>query len=255
MFCRSILRAVTFAVVTWTLACSDSASATVVWSNGQVITYPQAAWGDPLTSAASILQTNYSTVYASTSGLFEIGIPGPSGFSLLFTGASTLLAYLPQGGAPAALDSDLVDPTTSHSEQLGGEVAALKLNIDFSDAGFTLGTSGIPFGNLILANFSTLPLLDGLTVRQFLDDMNLWLGGGTSIYSISDLTPIAQSLNATFDSGLFVNPFADDHLVAPTAPVSQVPEPSSLLLFVSGLLTLGAMRRFGPRRRSFMPVM
>ena len=40
-----------------------------------------------------------------------------------------------------------VNPSSSHSGNLGGEVLALELNVDFSAAGFTEGSGG-PFGNL-----------------------------------------------------------------------------------------------------------
>ena len=48
------------------------ASATL-WQNGDVITYDQAVWGDPTTTAGSNLNTNYNSVYASTLGVVEIG--------------------------------------------------------------------------------------------------------------------------------------------------------------------------------------
>ena len=102
------------------------------------------------------------------------------------TSAFSVIDYLPAVGTAGPLNTNLLNPTSSSSGAFGGEVTALKLNIDFSDAGFLLGTKGIPFGDLILANFSTLPNLNGLTVRQFLGDANTALGGGSSIYSIAD---------------------------------------------------------------------
>ena len=41
-------------------------------------------------------------------------------------------------------------PTSSPSGSFGGDVLVLRLNVDFSDAGFLHGTSKIPFGNLVL---------------------------------------------------------------------------------------------------------
>jgi PEP-CTERM motif len=107
-----------------------------------------------------------------------------------------------------------------------------------------LGTKGIPFGNLILANFSTPPSLDGLTVRQFLGDVNTLLGGGSSIYTIADLDPVTSSLNISFFGGT-PSTFAQTNLVAPTVPT---PEPSSVVLVGTAMLALGWSKRLRRRR-------
>jgi len=210
------------------------------WQNGQVITYTQNEWSST-TGQASVVQAHYDSIYAATNGLFVVGTA--SGFSMIFDSSTALLSYIPAIGTVGPLNSNLLDPTTSSSGAFGGEVVGLKLNIDFSDAGVTLGTSGIPFGNLILTNFSgTLSNLDGLTVRQFLGDLNTLLGGGSSIDSIPDLYPISQNLNGSFDGGV-VSTFAQDHLEAPT---SSVPESGSTLLFFglgAAALGLGWSRR------------
>jgi hypothetical protein len=126
-------------------------------------------------------------------------------------------------------------------------VVALRLNVDFSDAGLLAGTSGLHFGDLILANFTStmdfglgpvdLTNLNGLTVRQFLADANTAMGGGLAIDDVFYLALVSVQVNGSFGEGL-VSPFAQDHLVAPAAPVctqpsnacgpTTVPEPSSL---------------------------
>ena len=101
------------------------------------------------------------------------------------------------------------------------------------------GTSGIPFGNLILANLTgVLAPLDGLTVREFLGDMNTLLGGGSSIVSIADLGTIVNDVNSSFSSGQ-PSQFAQDHLDAP--PVAPTPLPATLSLFATGLGGLGLL--------------
>ncbi len=189
------------------------------WADGDVISYSQSVWGGTpsATNPAGLLAANYGSVYSSTSGVFEVGIPGTGGFSMVFTGVNALLAYLPVSGVSGALTSDLANPTSSSSGIFGGNVAALKLNVDFSDVGLTLGASGLRFGDLTLCNFPTQPALEGLTVRQYLGVVNTLLGGGSGPYPISDLSPLTGSLNSSFTAG-GVAAFAQDHLVNGACP-------------------------------------
>ena len=183
------------------------------WQAGDVITYPQDAWGDIPngTNTASLLLTNYSTVYPSLQ--VEVGIPGAGGNSILLTGSSFVLSLLPTNGAIRSLLSDETNLTSTTSGTFGGDVIALQLDVDFSDAGVTLGTLGIPFGNLKLCHVPSLPGLDNVTVRQFLGQVNTLLGGGTATYTINDLSPITYALTNAFVGGA-VSAFAVDYLVA-----------------------------------------
>lgn len=150
--------------------------------------------------------------------------------------------FLPTLGPAGPLTSDLVDPTSSASGTFGGRVIALQLDIDFSDAGVTPGAPGLRFGDLILTNFTTLPLLNGMTVRQFRDDVNTLLGGGTSIYTIAALDLVVDDLTSAFAGGS-VTTVAEDHLAAPAL---AVPEPPGTLLMGLGALALAWARRRTP---------
>lgn len=188
------------------------------WNDGDVITHTQGNWGGTPsgTNAAAVLQNNYGAVYASPAGILELGIPGAAGFSIVFTNSGAVLGYLPASGAPTSLTDDHLNPTTTEAGAFGGEVLALRLNVDFSDAGVTLGTRGVAFGNLTLCNFPTTPGIEGMTVRQFLTQVESLLGGGAAVHSIAELFLITSDVNASFEGA--VTSFADDHLVIGTCP-------------------------------------
>lgn len=239
MSCPRVWRSSLFALAL-TLGASGAAHATP-FLTGDVLTFDAGEWGGGTASPApDILAVNYFTVYPF--GLLEVGIPGLAGFSMAFTSASHIIAYLPGTGTPGPLQGDLLNPLITASGSFGGEVTALQLNVDFSDAGFVLGALGIPFGDLILANFSTLPLLNGLTVDAYSDIVNTLLGGGSAIYTIADLAPITEQLNQSFLLGV-PSTFAEEHLVLPDGPTTPVPEPSTMVLVGLGLGALELVRR------------
>jgi len=184
------------------------------WSDGDMTTYVQSEWSAGLsaTTAKSLLEAHFNTVYAETFGILRVG----GTFLMSFDGAPAIEAYLPQTASPGALDATLDDPTTSASGAFGGEVVTLQLNVDFSDAGFITGTAALKFGDLTICN-SGVTALNGATVRQFLAAANQLLGGGTSTYgTISDLQPIASKLNGAFLDGT-PSTFAQASLVKGTS--------------------------------------
>lgn len=183
------------------------------WAAGDVVTYNQAAWGGALTGP---LPNHFNDVYAASFGVLEVGIPGTSGYSLRFLSVDALTDYLPSSGAPAALPGDFIDPSSTIAGVFGGDVVALELNVDFADAGYTLGTSALRFGDLVLCNVSAPSGLEGLTVRQVLASANTALGGGATPYSIDDLDAIASQLDAAFADGV-ASPFAQQHVAKSSA--------------------------------------
>jgi hypothetical protein len=200
----------------------NNAQATT-FTNDDFTTYNQLGWGDEGNGSpgAVLVENYYDSVYASSSYVMEVGIHGTNGFSLVFTNPTDLVAYLPDPGNPGALDSDLLNPTSSSSGAFGGEVTALKLNIDFSDAGVLPGNLGIPFGDLVLTNFTDQPQLNGLTVRQFSAVLNTLLGGGSygsyTTADIPNLYTIVSDMNSSFGGGV-VQPFATEYLVVVQVP-------------------------------------
>jgi len=181
------------------------------WMPGDVVTRDQFGWDTTTTWFGA-----YDTIYAATGGVVEVGIPGTAGFSMRFTAPGAIAAYFIAVGAAAALNADLVDPTTTSSGAFGGEVLALRLNVDFSAAGALGGTAGIAFGSIRLCNM-TDPSLDGLTINDLLGIANTLLGGGSTGHSISALTPLLIEVNASFALAQ-ITTFAQAHLVNGTCP-------------------------------------
>ena len=184
------------------------------WEDGDVITYTQNQWGEASTIAGQLLVNFFDAVYFTAGGVLEVG----GAFTMTFQAATAVLNYQPSSGTPAPLNANLVDPTSSASGQFGGEVVALKLNIDFGDADHISGAANVPFGNLTLCSFtSPYESLNGTSVRSFLATANVALGGGATTIPIADLNWLAIQLNASFESGS-VLPFSQQHLFNGACP-------------------------------------
>ena len=224
-------------------AANHSEALAAPFQAGDFVTFSQGDWGTSSTAGGMTLSSAYDTVYASTFGILEVGIPGASGFSMAFTAPNAVFAHLPSNGQPSPLTADLVDPITSASGVFGGEVVALRLNVDFSDAGYLPGSLGIPFGDLVIHDYAAMPHANGLTVRQLLDLVNLGLGGAVVAYGLDDANTLLQDLNVAFSEGQFATQFAQDHLAI--AETGTVPEPATVSVLGIGLASLVVRRLKG----------
>jgi hypothetical protein len=209
------------------------------WSADAVVTYNQADWGDPTSAAGMLMSDKFDSVYPSD--LFFIGSTS-TGYFMLFTNEANLDDFLPALGIPGPLDADLVNPSSSSAGVFGGEVAALKLNLDFSDAGLIPNSSGLLLGNLVLTGFSgSGSSVNGMTVEQFFPLSQAALAGQATSLDFADVEDLASNINDAFDLGQ-PDSFAQDHLIAPGSSVG-VPEPPTLLLAAVGALAAAIFRK------------
>jgi T5SS/PEP-CTERM-associated repeat protein len=188
---------------------------------GEFITHSQDSWGATPTpgNAAQLLAEGFDIIYG---GGVEVGISGNAGYSMIFTSAANVLDYLPASGGPGPLNADLLDPTSTASGIFGGYVLALQLNVDFNDAGDLTGASSTRFGDLVLhdmiidfGGFSVdMTAFNGLTLRQFLTNMNVRLGGGAGPYTYDDVAVLTDEVLRSFEGGVPTG-FAQDHLRFP----------------------------------------
>ena len=247
--------AVPIAAIFACIAVSPATATT--FTQGEFYTWDQNIWGaDPTDgSAASVVLSDFFTVF--TAGL-ELGYHAPGGYVMDFSSGDAVLSYLPQSGAPGALDASLTDPTSSSSGVFGGQILALRLNTGYSDAGpfydshghLVIGhPAGIAFGDLIYTGLTgSLASINGLNVRQVLDIGNVLLGGGAEPYDIPDFSDLVNLTNSAFEGG-YVNAFAD-HFLLPDIS-TPVPEPASLPLMLAGLGMMGvALRSRGNQERT-----
>lgn len=171
-----------------------SATATIAISAcepGVSTTFTQGGWGATPsgTNPGALLNAKFSTVYPA--GYVQIG----GGRTLRFTGTTAIDAFLPQGGQPGAITSNAVNPTWSRGGVFAGQVLALQLNVDFSNARVTR----FGLANKTLASGK----LAGYTVAQVLAVANGVLGGAVAPtgVTISDLNAIVDAINQNFDNG------------------------------------------------------
>lgn len=188
-----------------------SVCSSVAFGPGDYCSYTQGGWGAKPSggNVAATMASSFTSVYTSGTAL-KVGTPK----SMTFTSANNVKAYLPAGGPPDVLTvNSLINPTSTSSGVFGGQVLALRLNVDFNNAKVIAGTDGSIAG-LKLKNTGTS--LDGLTVAQILAIAESALGGGAlqSGFTVSTLNDIIDLLNKAFDN-CAPSDWAQTHLARP----------------------------------------
>jgi VCBS repeat-containing protein len=176
----------------------DCANATVtiviaaVCEAGPFTTYTQGGWGATPAgnNPAKLLQNNFAVVYPA--GFVQIGTATRF---LKFTTSTAIKNFLPAGGTPSTISASATNPTSSSAGVFAGQVLALQLNVDFSEAGIKKRN----LKNQVVASGK----LAGSTVGQVLALANSVIGGGAlpSGLTISELNAIVDAINNNYDNG------------------------------------------------------
>ena len=168
---------------------------------GTYCTGTQGGWGQDACNG-----NNYNCrLTANFGAVFPGGLTVGGGFTMHFSSAAAVAAYLPAGTPPSPLTGNHVDnlPPANECGVFGGQVTALAINVAFGDAG-AAGFADI--GHLIIPQGVDLPAgpFAGWTVDQILALANAVLGGNLGALpagiSISELNGVVTSINQAFDN-------------------------------------------------------
>ena len=165
---------------------------------GDYCTQTQGGWGSACRgqNTGCLRDRNWDTVFPN-----DLVVGG--GFTMTFTSAAAVEAYLPAGSTPDVLTQDHVNPLTTESGVFGGQVTALAMNVAFDAAGIGKkdpthdACGGALLGDLYLQSGPWA----GLTVGELLDLANRVLGGDTGALggnSVSDLNDAVAAVNECF---------------------------------------------------------
>lgn len=165
---------------------------------GRFRTQTQGGWGAPPVgnNPGAYLHQNFA-------GAFPTGLVVGGNFTLTLTGAQAVTEYLPDGGPPAALTSDWVDPGNQMISVLAGQVTALSLSVGFDLYDPNFSPDPISLRDLKVAD--VLSPYYNWTVQQVLDEANLILGGGAG--SPSQVNTAVSAINENFVDGIIDNGF------------------------------------------------
>jgi hypothetical protein len=173
------------------LTSTATVTVTVQSAGGAYRTQTQGGWGTSPSgdNPGALLESKFAQVF--TSGYVQVG----GTFTLKFTSAANVRAFLPAGGKAKKLTASDTNPTTSKAGVFAGQVLALQISVSFSNAGVTrygLASLKVQSGKLA-----------GYTVAQVLALANSVLGGGAlpSGLTLTELNDIVDKINNNFVDG------------------------------------------------------
>jgi len=185
---------------------------------GDMVTYTPGGWGVECHghNAGCLLEEWFDVLFPEGITLGDQdGADGDDEYSLHFTSAAAVTAFLPAGGKPDLLTEDATDPTDSSAGEFAGALLAAKINVAMDEAGFfddLKERDDLQLLDLIFDNGVNVDLI-GLSVREVIDICDLAISGalgdgdldidgdGDPDSTLSDLASSLSGLNENFDNG------------------------------------------------------
>ena len=174
----------------YTLQCCEN-------GGGDFRTQTQGGWG---TMCQGSNPGCYRDLWFDTA--FPGGIVLGCDFTATFTSSQAVENFLPTGGTPGALTSNVTDPTgTTDAGVLLAQLLALKLSVGFDLADPDFSVSEQALIDQVVCNTGTG--CDGMTIEELLVEANLVVGGctGSTGLSASDLADCLMLVNEKFVDG------------------------------------------------------
>ncbi|HEY3293877.1 MAG TPA: T9SS type A sorting domain-containing protein [bacterium] len=165
-------------------------------------TYTQGGWGASCHGGnpGCIRDDNWSAIFPLPNGLIVGGT-----YTIQLTTSAAANAFIPAGGTPGVLTANLVNPTSSPAGVFAGQLVALALTLEFSNAG--VPGFNPAFGSLVVQSGVHNPTgaFAGWSVSSIFALANQVLGGNVGALpagiSVSDLNNVLTSINQNFDNG------------------------------------------------------
>jgi hypothetical protein len=183
--------------------CTATTSCNIIINCNGFRTQTQGGWGAvPKGKNPGMYMTNRFAAAFPAPNYLTVGCT--SGNKLRLTSAQAVTNFLPSGSTARALPAGtLVNPGSSYSNVLAGQVVALTLSVTFDVIDPNFSSASTNLRDLIIA---TGPFA-GWTVSQVLAEANKKLGGCSSPYSFSQLNDAVTRINENFDNGATDNHF------------------------------------------------
>jgi uncharacterized repeat protein (TIGR01451 family) len=181
----------------------NTGCAAVPWATGDLTTYAQTDFGLE-NGPTAMTDYDFANVYALPFDELTVGDSDPGRATLDFEGAGAVFDYLPASGPAGALGTSSFDPSTTSSGVFGGDMVALRLNVDFSDA-YTPrtcaapGTSGCAWGIGDVVTYGQVAWASGPVAALLLQDHYGDVYYPPNPFELRIGAPAATNFNLSFD--------------------------------------------------------
>lgn len=161
-------------------------------------TQTQGGWGAKPSgnNPAAYLQAHFASCFPN-----GISIGCASNNTLLLTSSTAVKNFLPQGGTPAPLPSDAVNPSENYGNVLAGQLVAATINVtvDACDPDFSAASGWSGDLTYVGGTFA------GWTVAQVIDAANQFIGGCGGSYTASQFNAALTMFNENYVGGTIDN--------------------------------------------------